>query len=152
MPISKSMVNNGKVTLQSINRYNFEMMSQDKIDYDQSENLYRLDESIAPKKNSFKLSKVSEPTAATSSVNQHYLTFDADNLQSPKQGHAFQISNQNALLSLMSHDDLEGIKQQIHSKINKIAEVEDEEEHRFAASKENHDECSQVVQRLRGRR
>jgi hypothetical protein len=45
------------------------------------------------------------------------------------------MSNQNALLSLMSHDDLEGIKQQIHSK---IAEVNDEEESKQRdASKEN---------------
>lgn len=39
------------------------------------------------------------------------------------------MSNQNALLSLMSHDDLEGIKQQIHSKINnKITEITTDED------------------------
>jgi hypothetical protein len=47
----------------------------------------------------------SGPTATTSNTN--YLTFEADNL-SPKA--QFKISNQNALLSLMSHEDLEGIK------------------------------------------
>jgi hypothetical protein len=79
--MSKSMVNSGKVTLLSINRYNFDMMSQDNIDDELPENHYRVLESIAaPTKNVFKLSKISEPTAATSSVNQHYLTFDADNL------------------------------------------------------------------------
>jgi hypothetical protein len=41
---------------------------------------------------------------------------------------SLNISNQNALLSLMSHDDLEGIKNQIHACINKIEEVNAEEE------------------------
>lgn len=70
VPISKSMVNSGKVTLQSINRYNFDIMSQDIIDDELPENLYKLRESVVPPtKNVFKLSKISEPTAATSSVN-----------------------------------------------------------------------------------
>jgi hypothetical protein len=62
------------------------------------------------------------------------------------------MSNQNALLSLMSHDDLEGIKQQIHSKINKIAEINDEESHEV--SKENWKEGDEghTFKRLRGRR
>lgn len=38
-----------------------------------------------------------------------------------------QISNQNALLSLMSHDDLEDIKDKIFTRINKIEEAKDEE-------------------------
>jgi hypothetical protein len=59
----------GKVTLLSINRYNFDMLSQDNIDDELPENHYRVHESIAPTKNVFKLSKISEPTAATSSVN-----------------------------------------------------------------------------------
>jgi hypothetical protein len=54
------------------------------------------------------------------------LTFDGGNFGSPKA--AFKISNQNALLSLMSHEDLEGIKNQIHSRINKIEEAKDEED------------------------
>jgi hypothetical protein len=45
-------------------------MSQDIIDDELPENLYKLRESVVPPtKNVFKLSKISEPTAATSSVN-----------------------------------------------------------------------------------
>ena len=64
---------------------------------------------------------MSEPTAATS----NYLTFEGE-LSSPK-AH-LKISNQNALLSLMSHEDLEGIKNQIHSRINKIMEANNEDD------------------------
>lgn len=63
-----------------MNRYNFDMISQDNIDDELPENHYKLRESIVPNKNLTKQSKISEPTAATSSINQHYLTFDADNL------------------------------------------------------------------------
>ena len=35
------------------------------------------------------------------------------------------MSNQNALLGLMSQDDLEGIKNQIHSRIMRAREIRD---------------------------
>jgi len=54
------------------------------------------------------------------------LTFEGEKIISPKA--AFKISNQNALLNLMSNDDLEGIKNQIHSHINKIEEANYEDD------------------------
>ena len=50
---------------------------------------------------------------------QNYLSFidDGASDESPPKGTTMITSNQNALLSLMSHDDLEGIKTKIHSKI-----------------------------------
>lgn len=54
------------------------------------------------------------------------MTFEGEKIISPKA--AFKISNQNALLNLMSNDDLEGIKNQIHSHINKIEEANYEDD------------------------
>ena len=131
--MSKSItINNRNTALQSFNRYNnVDIMSAENLDA-----VYagagqhitaHLDDSsqVVPKYQARNQqdSGFSEPTAATS--NQNYLTFDGADPQSPKA--AFKISNQNALLSLISHDDLEGIRNQIHSQINKIEECQDEE-------------------------
>lgn len=59
-------------------------------------------------------------TAATSDPNYYFhLAFNNEQTtESESPTKQFKISNQNALLSLMSHDDLEGIKSKIHRKIS----------------------------------
>lgn len=102
-------------------------MSAENFDlvYDQQQpDQFQDSSNVVPKYHKQQDSGVSGPTAATS--NPHYLTFDGDFGSSPKA--AFKLSNQNALLSLMSQDDLEGIRNQIHQRINKIDEVKDEDE------------------------
>ncbi len=83
--------------------------------FDQAYGVYevKLDDSInlQPK---YKVPKDSGTTSATSKPN--YFSSDAEfsgNLKT-------KTSNQNALLSIMSNDDLEGIKNQIHSRIQRI--------------------------------
>jgi hypothetical protein len=61
----------------------------------------------------------SKPTAATLSY-VPYLTFEPEQTNSPTNRVA--SSNQNALLSIMSRDDLEGIKVQIHERLNQSRE------------------------------
>lgn len=63
------------------------------------------------------------------------------------------MSNQNALLSLMSQDDLDDIKNQIHSRINKIVEANEEEDEDQNQRHNNHDEEGQVIQeRIKNKR
>jgi hypothetical protein len=55
------------------------------------------------------------------------------------------MSNQNALLSLMSQDDLDDIKNQIHSRINQIVEANEEEDEDQNQRHNNEDEEGQVI-------
>ena len=107
-PTSKSInFNNRPAALQSFNRYNaIDIMSAENLqDIDTLKDLHNLDDSLHVVPKYTRVPKESGTTAATS--NQNYMTFE-DHCQSPKVN--LKVSNQNALLSLMSHDDLEGIK------------------------------------------
>jgi hypothetical protein len=71
------------------------------------------------------------------------LTFEGD-LTSPKA--TLKISNQNALLSLMSQDDMDSIKNQIHSRINRIVETKEEDDDEENKRIINEDEEGEVIQ------
>jgi hypothetical protein len=108
--ISKS-INYNRGQALAFNRYNaVDLMSVENLG-DPDGIQHRLDDSLLVVPKYTRIPKESGTTAATS--NQNYITFE-ENVHSPK---VLQVSNQNALLSLMSHDDLEGIKTQIHQQI-----------------------------------
>jgi hypothetical protein len=122
------------MAIQSFNRYTYaDVMSAE--NFDQAYGIYevKLEDStnLQPK---YKAPQDSGKTSATSKPN--YMTSDAEF----SGGCKVKTSNQNALLSLMSNDDLEGIKNQIHFRIQQIKEVEDEV---------HEDEEGQVVQNWR---
>jgi hypothetical protein len=111
LPMSQSINihKKGATALQSFNRY--VIMSAAELDtaYHEPEYLYQLQSStqvVQKPKVKGALYQVNT-TAATS----NYLTFeDNQHLPSPRQTRHLQMSKQNALLSIMSQDDLEGIK------------------------------------------
>ena len=127
--MSKSVAHN-TAAAQSFNRYAIgqpqEVLSAEQLESvptvtDETDSCY-----IAPKYQLTSTQKQSEATAATSATCA-YNTFTVAGENSDDQKSApLKISNQNALLSLMSHEDLDGIKNQIHQLINKIDEVSED--------------------------
>ena len=61
------------------------------------------------------------PAATSYYFHQNYLSFDeTQNSESPNK--MLVMSNQNALLNIMSHEDLEGIRHKIHQRITRVGE------------------------------
>jgi hypothetical protein len=105
VPMSKSIaIHKGAV---SINRYEVTTQSEHDTAYYEPGYLYQLESAtqVVPK------AKKHLPNIHLYTTNEtsNYLTFEDNQMvQSPKA--RLKLSNQNALLSIMSHDDLEGIK------------------------------------------
>ena len=124
--VSKSVAHN-TAAAQSFNRYAIGQ-AQDVLSAEQLESVPTVNDEtdscyIAPKYQLPSTQKQSEVTAATSAYNM--FTVGGENSDDQKSA-PLKISNQNALLSLMSHEDLDGIKNQIHQHINKIEEVSED--------------------------